>query len=632
MKKQIYQKAALGSLLNDAKVMDDIREMAATGNLAGVTSVASFEGALEGAPTGAEAAVESMAAAPPRPGEFDILEAIVLTTGRPPLLVKDDTYTEPESATWRDRLTPHRQKIDEAIRSVARVEILNHPSRSYLGTAWMISEDIMVTNRHVANLFARNFLGKVMIRTNPFGDLFQTQVDFKQEYEQKDDPFEVPIKEVIYIENDLPFRPGPDLAFVRVEKVDGLPKPIPLSPHPVVAEEFVAAIGYPARDIRNDSSTMDDIFEGIYQVKRFSPGQVSNVEDDAFVFNHDCTTLGGNSGSLVLRIPTGEAIGLHFAGAFLENNFAVQASTLVDRLERHDRGVLFPVPDLSGIAGAPVEAAPDASSLRRRKGYESDFLGFELELPGVLPSLEPELAPLKDSDKTELKYTHFSVVMHKTRRVALLTAVNIDGGQWRHIPRGNDRWYYDPRMDEAYQLGNELYKHNKLQRGHLVRRLDPSWGHQRSVAEKAIEDTFFWTNCTPQHEAFNPRSWLDLERYVLDNAIASDLKLSVFTGPIFRDTDKTYRGAQIPQDYWKVLVTLRSDTGQLSVTSYILSQSEFMDDLEFLYGEYKTYQVPLQKIIDLTQIDFGYLQPFDALGRIEALPYITVSNVADIVY
>ena len=32
-------------------------------------------------------------------------------------------------------------------------------------------------------------------------------------------------------------------------------------------------------------------------------------------FTHDCTTLGGNSGSVVLDLTTGEAVGLHFAGA-----------------------------------------------------------------------------------------------------------------------------------------------------------------------------------------------------------------------------------------------------------------------------------------------------------------------------
>ena len=41
---------------------------------------------------------------------------------------------------------------------------------------------------------------------------------------------------------------------------------------------------------------------------------------------HDCSTLGGNSGSVVLSLETGEAVGLHFAGRFLEANFAVPST------------------------------------------------------------------------------------------------------------------------------------------------------------------------------------------------------------------------------------------------------------------------------------------------------------------
>ena len=40
---------------------------------------------------------------------------------------------------------------------------------------------------------------------------------------------------------------------------------------------------------------------------------------------HNCTTLGGNSGSVVLDLDKGNAIGLHFSGSFLATNYAVRA-------------------------------------------------------------------------------------------------------------------------------------------------------------------------------------------------------------------------------------------------------------------------------------------------------------------
>ena len=41
---------------------------------------------------------------------------------------------------------------------------------------------------------------------------------------------------------------------------------------------------------------------------------------------HDASTLGGNSGSAVIDLETGEAVGLHFAGSYLQANYAVPAS------------------------------------------------------------------------------------------------------------------------------------------------------------------------------------------------------------------------------------------------------------------------------------------------------------------
>jgi endonuclease G len=76
-----------------------------------------------------------------------------------------------------------------------------------------------------------------------------------------------------------------------------------------------------------------------------------------------------------------------------------------------------------------------------------------------------------------------------------------------------------------------LYIDNDLDRGHMVRRLDPVWG---DAAETANEDTFHYTNSCPQHKDLNQKTWNDLEDYVLLNAGKHQLKLNVFTGPVFR--------------------------------------------------------------------------------------------------
>ncbi len=254
-------------------------------------------------------------------------------------------------------------------------------------------------------------------------------------------------------------------------------------------------------------------------------------------------------------------------------------------------------------------------------GYDTQFLGNDYEVPHPIfrSDLEQDIALLKDGSNV-LHYTHFSIVMSKSRRLAYYTVVNIDGNQLMKIGR-NDKWYLDSRIETAYQCGPELYKNNSLDRGHLVRRRDPVWGDS---AKKANEDTFHFTNCAPQESKLNQKSWLDLENYILDNAENSNLKVTVFTGPVFRMDDIIYRGVQIPAEFWKIAVIVKKD-GNLSATAYLQTQKSLIEDLEFAYGEYKTYQVPISKIEAITGLDFEDLRNYDPLNQLES----TIGYVID---
>ncbi len=172
---------------------------------------------------------------------------------------------------------------------------------------------------------------------------------------------------------------------------------------------------------------------------------------------------------------------------------------------------------------------------------------------------------------------------------------------------------YDGRIELQYQLGDELYANNDLDRGHLVRREDPVWG---DLANQANGDTFHFTNCSPQHSGLNQKTWLGLEDYLLQNARAEGLKVTVFTGPVFRDDDLLYRGVRIPKEYWKVVAIISE--GRRSATAYMISQEDLIRDLEFVFGKYKTYQVSIRHIQDLTQLNFGGLDQFDGFSGEEA--------------
>jgi endonuclease G len=268
------------------------------------------------------------------------------------------------------------------------------------------------------------------------------------------------------------------------------------------------------------------------------------------------------------------------------------------------------------------------SNYKNRNGYDPNFLENVIPLPILSDGLINDTVKLKNSNDMELKYTNFSIVMSKSRGLAFYTAVNIDGSKLEPLDRKNDVWYYDSRIEKKFQYGPELYSSNDLDRGHLVRRLDPVWGPN---FKEANEDTFHFSNCSPQHKNLNQKTWLGLEDYILRNADVHDLKVNVFTGPIFNENDLVYRGKYlIPSEFWKVVTIIKND-GSISSTAYLQTQKQLIEDLKFAFGEYKTYQVAVTNIESFTGLDFGNLRNFDPISKRKAISIKIINNENDII-
>ncbi len=112
-----------------------------------------------------------------------------------------------------------------------------------------------------------------------------------------------------------------------------LPSPLPLADTDAAMDDIVALIGYPAFDDRNDKEAMAKYFRDLYNVKRYAPGRVTQALAPGVALRHDCTSLGGNSGSPLIRLSDGKVVGLHFSGIYGKFNSAVRASTLRQLLD-----------------------------------------------------------------------------------------------------------------------------------------------------------------------------------------------------------------------------------------------------------------------------------------------------------
>lgn len=555
------------------------------------------------------------------PGLF-VAEAVVLWDGRPSLLVQDDGFALPAAPEWRSRLASAESALQLAIRATGRIELVDHPLTAmapFIGTGWFVTEDVIVTNRHVAEVFAGSGQHGFFFHFNPdTGRATEVRLDLKEEASRTGSR-DVAFLEVLHIEAPA----GPDMAFFRVRPDGPLPQPIALAAKRAHEDEYIATVGYPGQDPRVPLHLLQTVFMGGFAVKRLAPGQVMDQDNamPAWGFRHDASTLKGSSGSVVVSLESGSAVGLHFAGVFDVANSAVHSDVLLDLLASKS----IAVPAVPAPPAPPRENGEDATALGDRDGYQRDFLGDELTVPlpgdGAANAVE------------ELRYRHFSVVLHQTRKLAICAACNIDGNELRRIPRSGT-WKLDARIELGDQHGNELYQRNDYDRGHLVRRLDPVWG-SREIAAEANEDTFVYTNAAPQHKRLNQRVWLGLEDYILDNADARDLRVSVFTGCIFDPGDPTHRGVQIPRQFWKVVAFVGAGgsdhEGELRASGYLMDQSHLIEDMptEFAFGAFRTYQVSIARLVGQGVPLPGELVAADVLGPAEALGAIPLTSPED---
>ncbi|WP_052402072.1 DNA/RNA non-specific endonuclease [Muricoccus aerilatus] len=314
-----------------------------------------------------------------------------------------------------------------------------------------------------------------------------------------------------------------------------------------------------------------------------------------------------------------------------------------------------PVALASTVIGAErVSIDPDFAN---RSGFASGFLpGLKIGLEAMLTPLQDAITPLNAATEERipglLDYEHFSLAMHRGRRLAILTATNIDGASYIEIDRrtgqpaqaeAGDRWFDDARVDPAGTVRQDFYSANSayFDRGHLTRRSDPTWG-TATRAIRANADTFHFTNCSPQHWLFNQsvKFWQGVERFYLEFGAQPDhARLSVLQGPVFGDDDPSYDEVQVPLTFWKIV--LRLEDGVPKATTFLVSQEKLLkikrrgqaptalDDTP----EVDEYRVPLRRIAALTGLDLGALLPYDSFesGRgAELVAQVELRSWADL--
>ena len=277
---------------------------------------------------------------------------------------------------------------------------------------------------------------------------------------------------------------------------------------------------------------------------------------------------------------------------------------------------------------AEIKKLEEATDFSGCKGYQSRFLGtkFNIAIPQPKVELKKFIAKINGTDSTVLKYYTYSTIFHSVRMMPVISAINVDGdpAKRKDNTARKDVWLRDTRLSFDIQLDDNYYRGSGFDRGHMSRREDANWGATAEDAKRNADLTCMYTNACPQVAKINQSSrkglWGILEKVVLETGAEAEqgktAKISVFNGPIFKDTDPVFRGIQVPLDFYKIVLWL-TDNGNLKATAFKLSQVALVDDIDFEQldldqnTEFKEFQCSIKSLQSETGINFSKLLSFD---------------------
>ena len=143
-------------------------------------------------------------------------------------------------------------------------------------------------------------------------------------------------------------------------------------------------------------------------------------------------------------------------------------------------------------------------------------------------------------------------------------------------------------------------------RGHLAPSADFRW------SQKALSESYFYSNMSPQRAEFNREAWGDLEDKVRGYLYRNpDVQLCVVTGPVLEPNlpviERGVNKVSIPKSYWKVVLDLQNQRG----IAFIMPNRGINEPLT-------SFASSIRDVETLTGLNFFSNLPDDIENKIES--------------
>jgi endonuclease G len=201
-----------------------------------------------------------------------------------------------------------------------------------------------------------------------------------------------------------------------------------------------------------------------------------------------------------------------------------------------------------------------------------------------------EFAKTKDSMQV-VKHFGYSLAYNEVCEQAAWVAYSLTKQETNGTIERGDNFTIDPKVTTG-SASKADYLKSGYDRGHLAPAADMRWSKQ------AMDESFYFSNMSPQLPAFNRGVWKRLEDKMRDWAMIYD-SILIVTGPVL-NSSLTKIGTNevcVPMYYYKVVLDFKREKSK--AIGFVLPNNGSKDDL-------RNFAISIDSVEQLTGIDFYY--------------------------
>ena len=197
--------------------------------------------------------------------------------------------------------------------------------------------------------------------------------------------------------------------------------------------------------------------------------------------------------------------------------------------------------------------------------------------------------PATENKKSIIYHTAYSLLYSEEHEQAIWIAYELTSEETNKKFDRSDKFIVD-RSIKTGSATNADYKGSGYDRGHLAPAADMSWSNQ------TMQESFYYSNMSPQDPSFNRGIWKKLEELVRTWA-AENKSLYVVTGPILSSGLSSIgpNNVSVPNYYYKVLLDYSQP--EIKAIGFILPNHANK-------GSLTEFAVPIDRVEAMTGLNF----------------------------